>query len=114
MNPLFKIAFALSLISGIYTLAHADEKQSEARGQLLYLTNCNACHTTQIHWREQKLVTDWNSLLQQIRRWQRIADLKWSEEEINDVAHYLNTLFYSYKDTGQGNESGRLWFRQQK
>lgn len=114
MRLYLKMSCAFCLLCGMYMPAHALDKQSATRGQLLYLSNCNACHSTQIHWREQKLVTGWNSLRQQVRRWQAIAGLKWSDEEIDDVAHYLNTLFYSYQDTAQGVAPGRLWPDQQK
>jgi len=31
------------------------------RGALLYDTHCIGCHTTQAHWRDRRLVTDWAS-----------------------------------------------------
>jgi cytochrome c len=30
-----------------------------SRGQLLYETHCIACHSTQVHWRDQHVVRDW-------------------------------------------------------
>lgn len=109
MNQFFIRICALFLLCGTYMQAHALDKQSETRGQLLYLTNCSACHSTEIHWREKKLVTDWSSLKQQVRRWQAIAGLKWTDADIDDVAHYLNTQFYSYQDTAQGDAPGPIW-----
>jgi len=97
-NPKF---FALCLLLGAHNLAYAQGKQSEARGELLYMAHCNSCHTAQVHWREQKLSTDWSSLLDQVRRWQETSGLSWNEEEIRDVANYLNTAFYKYKNTAQ-------------
>jgi len=76
-----------------------------ARGELLYSTHCIACHTTQIHWRQKKLATDWASLEAQIRRWAGNAGLGWSDEEIADVARYLNAVHYRFETpsvTGQG------------
>ena len=64
------------------------------RGRLLYENTCGACHTTQPHWREQRLVRDWNGLLQQVTRWQGIAGQNWGRSEIGDVASYLNRRFY--------------------
>ncbi|HET7764225.1 MAG TPA: hypothetical protein VFK92_03975 [Burkholderiales bacterium] len=67
---------------------------SPDRGGNLYADNCNACHTAQVHWREKRLVRTWDDLLFQVTRWQRIADLGWSQEEVADVAAYLNAVFY--------------------
>jgi hypothetical protein len=67
---------------------------SADRGGDLYRDNCNACHTAQVHWREKRQVRTWDDLLFQVTRWQRIADLRWSQEEVADVAAYLNAVFY--------------------
>jgi mono/diheme cytochrome c family protein len=64
------------------------------RGKLLYENNCNTCHTTQPHWRSQRLVGDWSDLVAQVTRWQGIASLHWTSEEIRDVAIFLNEQFY--------------------
>ena len=96
-----QLVFALCLFWGIHTLAHAQPEHDEPRGKLLYATHCNACHTSKIHWREQKLATGWGSLKAQVRRWQASAGLGWSEEEITDVAHYLNALHYGFPVSGQ-------------
>ena len=69
------------------------------RGELLYSTHCIACHTTQVHWRDQKLARDWATLSQQVRRWAGNAGLGWSDEEIVDVARYLNATYYRFEIT---------------
>ncbi len=96
-----QLVLALCLFWGMHTLAHAQPKHGESRGELLYETHCNACHTSKIHWREQKLATDWNSLKVQVRRWQASMGLDWSEEEITDVTHYLNAVHYGFPATDQ-------------
>lgn len=95
MNGLKKLAFALCLSWGAYAQA------GEGRGELLYATHCNACHASEIHWRKQNLATGWNSLKAQVRRWQASIGLTWSEEEITDVARYLNAVYYGFPETGQ-------------
>jgi cytochrome c553 len=67
-----------------------------SRGELLYSTHCIACHTQQVHWREQKLVTDWASLDGQVRRWARNTGLSWSDDDVVEVARYLNALHYRF------------------
>lgn len=70
--------------------------QAQSRGELLYNTHCIACHTTQLHWRDKKVATDWNSLKAQVRRWQAAAMLGWNESDIVDVARHLNGRFYHF------------------
>ena len=94
-----RLAFALCLFWGMHAAAHAEH--GEARGELLYATHCSACHTSKVHWREQKLATDWNSLKAQVRRWQASIGLDWSEEEITDVTNYLNAVHYGFPATEQ-------------
>ncbi|GAB4569230.1 MAG: hypothetical protein Tsb007_46080 [Rhizobacter sp.] len=69
---------------------------AQSRGELLYTTHCVACHGTQIHWREKRLVTDWGSLLVQVRRWQANAALGWAEEDVVQVARHLNDTIYRF------------------
>jgi mono/diheme cytochrome c family protein len=77
----------------------AGSARAESRGELLYSTHCIACHTTQVHWRDKKLATDWNSLKVQVRRWQAVAALGWSEEDVLDVTRHLNERFYGFTPT---------------
>lgn len=111
MKRIVSFLTALCLLSGVPAVAHADATYNEARGQLLYATHCSTCHTSQVHWREQKKVTDWSSLVTQVRHWQEIGGLGWSNDEINDVAHYLNVMFYEYKDTAQGKDPTRFFYK---
>ncbi|MDO8292099.1 MAG: cytochrome c [Gallionella sp.] len=101
MVDIKQVVFALCQFWGMHALAHAQSKQGESRGELLYATHCSACHTSEIHWREQKLATDWSSLRVQVRRWQTNIGLNWNEEEIADVVHYLNAAYYDFPNTGQ-------------
>jgi mono/diheme cytochrome c family protein len=76
--------------------AHA---QAPSRGELLYGTHCVACHTSQIHWRDQRLARDWGTLKAQVRRFQDAAYLRWSDDDIEAVAHYLNDTIYRFPET---------------
>jgi mono/diheme cytochrome c family protein len=69
------------------------------RGELLYATHCIECHSTQLHWREQRQARDWDSLKAQVRRWQGTAGLGWSDEDIVAVARHLNDTIYRYPQT---------------
>lgn len=82
--------------------------QGASRGELLYSTHCITCHTEQMHWRAKTLATDWNNLKAQVRRWQGNASLGWSEEDIVEVARYLNARFYRFASTAGPLSSLRL------
>lgn len=91
------LIIALCLCRGMPAAA----QEGLSRGELLYATHCSACHTAEIHWRKQKLATDWNSLTAQVRRWQASTGLGWSKEEIADVARYLNETHYGFPEPGR-------------
>lgn len=80
------------------SLAEADTQitHDPSRGELLYATHCDACHNVQVHWRDRKIVTDWTSLQAEVRRWQGVAGLGWSNQDIDEVARYLNAVHYHY------------------
>jgi hypothetical protein len=86
--------WALCLLAACAAAAFAAPAAAQSRGELLYTTHCVACHGTQIHWRDKRLVTDWGSLLVQVRRWQSNAALGWSEEDVLQVARHLNDTIY--------------------
>jgi len=86
----------LALLAGCGTASPGpDSKAADTlRGRELYQTFCTACHTAQMHWRDQRQVKSWNDLRYQVARWQQYAGQDWSREEIDDVASYLNRVFY--------------------
>jgi hypothetical protein len=65
-----------------------------ARGALLYDTACAACHTTQAHWRDKRVVHSWSELIFQVTRWQQVAGQNWRADQVADVAAFLNRRFY--------------------
>ena len=71
-----------------------------ARGQLLYATHCGGCHSSEVHWRDKRLATDWTSLRMQVVRWQSNTGLAWSDDDIAAVTRYLNDLYYRFPVPG--------------
>lgn len=69
---------------------------AQTRGELLYTTHCVSCHTTQMHWRDNRQAIDWNSLKLQVRRWQVNAGLQWPEADVTEVSRYLNETIYRF------------------
>lgn len=86
----------LAAIAMALVFLHASPARAQSRGELLYDMNCIACHSEKMHWRSRKLVNDWTSLEAQVRRWQQAASLGWSDEDVMEVARYLNERFYGF------------------
>ncbi len=92
-----RLIFAvLFVLFGNFANAEAQLIVNASRGELLYSTHCIACHGTQVHWRGKKLVTDWASLQSQVQRWQGVSRLGWNNDDIEEVARYLNIIYYHY------------------
>jgi len=96
--------FTAVLFSG---LAIAPAAFAQSRGELLYTTHCGACHSSEVHWRNNKAATDWTSLRTQVKRWQEAASLAWSDDDILDVTRYLNQSIYHFAQTADRVSSGR-------
>jgi mono/diheme cytochrome c family protein len=98
MNFKWLLSGRFALCCWLMVIGSAAQAQSPSRGELLYTTHCGACHGTQMHWREKKLATTWDTLKAQVRRWQGVARLEWGEAEVEDVARYLNETIYRYPE----------------
>ena len=90
------LLLGLLLQAALPLRAQSPAISATSRGELLYTTHCIACHTTQVHWRDRRLVTDFSSLVAQVGRWQKNTGLDWSSEEILDVVQYLNATIYRF------------------
>ncbi len=95
-----RLAAVLVALVPLHVLAAPPESPSPTRGELLYTTHCIACHTTQMHWRDQRLATDWAGLQAQVRRWQGVAKLGWTDEDILEVTRHLNDRIYRFEPSG--------------
>ena len=87
---------ACAALASLSSVACAQAPPSVTRGELLYSTHCVTCHTTQMHWRNDRQAFDWDSLKFQVRRWQGNAGLAWNEADIAEVSRYLNETIYHY------------------
>lgn len=95
---LFRFAAGAVLLASLCAVlpAQAQGVPGDSRGKLLYETHCIACHSTQMHWRESRLATNWEGLKYQVRRWQATAGLQWNEQDVADVARHLNDTIYQF------------------
>ena len=87
---------ALIVLAVSSALSQAQVTPALTRGELLYTTHCISCHTTQMHWRNGRLATNWDSLKVQVRRWQGNAALQWGDADIDEVSRHLNDTIYRY------------------
>jgi len=100
--PLARRTAATALFAALAAsslLSRAQGPSAPTRGQLLYTTHCIACHTTQMHWRDERRAVDWETLKGQVRRWQGNAGLQWADADIVEVARHLNETIYQYPQT---------------
>ena len=79
----------------------AQPTPSDSRGELLYATYCVGCHSTEVHWRDKTLATDWPSLRAQVLRWQSNTGLGWADDDVVAVTRYLNDLYYRFPAPGR-------------
>ena len=87
-----------SLIAGfVVASAVTAPALAQSRGELLYSTHCIECHTSRMHWRDNRVARDWASLKVQVRRWQATASLAWSDDDVVEVARYLNERIYRFE-----------------
>lgn len=91
-------AIALGALGALTPLPAAaqGDAQVPSRGAMLYANHCIACHATQMHWRAKRQASDWASLREQVLRWQGVARLEWSDEDVLDVVRHLNDTIYRF------------------
>lgn len=89
------------------TAVFLNPASAQGRGESLYSTHCSACHTAQMHWRVNGAVKDWAGLKVEVRKWQVVASLAWTEDDVLDVARYLNDSIYHFEQTQERLSSTR-------
>lgn len=67
------------------------------RGQELHEASCLQCHGSEIYTRDERLVTSLDGLKRQVQRCESALGLTWFDEDIADVAAYLNHHFYQFE-----------------
>jgi mono/diheme cytochrome c family protein len=97
----FIVRALITLLSAalIGALIAAPSALAQSRGELLYQTHCMACHTTEVHWRDQRSANHWAGLKLQVRRWQAAASLSWGDADIQAVSRWLNDSVYHFEQT---------------
>ena len=65
-------------------------------GKLLHDENCLRCHNESKYTREDRMIKNFQELHERIKQCELMAELTWFDEEIDDVAAYLNDQFYRF------------------
>jgi mono/diheme cytochrome c family protein len=102
--------FSLRVLVTVLTvfLVTTPPARAQSRGELLYTTHCISCHTTEMHWRDNRSANNWPALKAQVRRWQDVASLAWGDGDILAVSRYLNETIYHFEQTADPvSSSGR-------
>ena len=88
---------ALSFI--VVTSVHASQFSAgdAARGQELHQANCTRCHDAAIYTRPDRIVHSYAQLRDRIQLCELSAELGWFEEEVEDVAVFLNSTYYKFE-----------------
>lgn len=58
--------------------------------------NCTACHGSEVYTRKDRRITSRNGLSAQVQRCQLSLNLNWFEDEVENVAEYLNKNYYHF------------------
>jgi hypothetical protein len=70
--------------------------QDAARGRLLYETHCGTCHYERVHERTRSEVKGLDDLRLTVAKWAEQTRRRFTPEEIDDVAEYLNESHYRF------------------
>ena len=91
-KPVFLVAALMALFS-VVVFADADIN----KGKALLKENCYACHDNDIYVRKNRIVDSYSRLEQRVRFCSVQRNLTWFDEDIENVAAYLNKEFYHFK-----------------
>jgi mono/diheme cytochrome c family protein len=87
---------SVGLLTALTLPAGATLAADIAAGEQLHAKHCGQCHGTEVYTREDRKMNDYAALEQQVRRCEQNIGLKWFEEDVENVAAYLNQTYYKF------------------
>jgi len=90
----------LRVISGaamLLALSTTSQGADVHAGKALTDKNCYQCHGTEVYTRKDRKVTTRPGLTKQVQRCEQALGLTWFDDQIGNVADYLNQEFYKFK-----------------
>jgi len=89
----------ISLFLLLFFLSEATAADPDIKkGKALLEENCYGCHGEDVYVREKRIVTSYPKLLKRVQFCSLQRNLTWFDEDIENVAAYLNTEFYHFKN----------------
>lgn len=99
--PSLTLALALILAAAGPHVAAGDPAPAPAtpqdKAEALVNEYCIKCHGSEVYTRPDRKVVSRDGLDRQVRRCETALELKWFDEDIADVAEYLNHHYYRFK-----------------
>ena len=80
----------------VLALSGAGAVAAQSPAQTRHDTYCIACHGTNVYTRENRTAKDYQSLREEVDRWQNNVSLRWSNEEIDAVTRFLAQRYYGF------------------
>lgn len=101
MRNRLRVCLALSLGALLCAPVYGTDATA---GKALHDKHCVACHArltngepASLYTRENRLVTSLEGLHKQVRRCEQNLELRWFDEDIDNVAAYLNQAYYQFE-----------------
>lgn len=77
---------------------NAQELDEKARrGRDLHDMTCKGCHNDEMYIQRELSRNPYFDVRRQTQLWLLVMDLKWADQELDEVTHYLKTKFYRTK-----------------
>lgn len=70
---------------------------ASSRGQQLYENHCMGCHESVQYIRGARQIRSHSALRSTVARWAANTNLPWGDEEIEEVARYLDSRYYRFE-----------------
>jgi mono/diheme cytochrome c family protein len=93
MTSKLGLAMGIALAALVSGGGHAQDLE---RGRAIYAMRCVGCHNSSVHKRESRKAQDFVAVRAAVARFSAEAGGTWQPDEIDDVAAYLNRLYYRY------------------
>jgi len=68
------------------------------RGRQLHEQQCTRCHDAGMYTRPKRMVSNFAELRERVQQCELAAELMWFEEDVDDVAAYLNRDYYRFTE----------------
>lgn len=88
-------------VAALMTLLIASIGQADdtAKGKTLVDDNCVRCHGSEVYTRADRRVSTLAGLHKQVQRCEQMLGLTWFDDDIDNVAAYLNQQYYKFGKT---------------